>query len=247
MSSSTTTPAIPSLIQIMAIQLQAATADITTRNSRSTILNPDPLDSTISIDNSGSIAFSGLRGIKANNPSGESITITNSGDITSTQDTCDSDRHLCLDGIASRNDHRSTLIEPGDFTRNAYGQLTGVIARNEITVDQPHGGHGGTTPAPSTSTTPVTSTWAPSQAYAGYGVMASVGIYTRGDGGTTIVNDGDITVGEFSAGILTFSTATTSITNSGRIEVGNSSAGIFFEESAGRWPAPIAWAATSTS
>ena len=70
--------------------------------------------------------------------------------------------------------------------------------------------------------------------YAGYGVMASVGIYTRGDGGTTIVNEGDITVGKCSAGILTFSTATTSITNSGRIEVGNASAGIFFEKSAGR-------------
>ena len=27
------------------------------------------------------------------------------------------------------------LIEPGVFTRNAYGQLTGVIERNEITVD----------------------------------------------------------------------------------------------------------------
>ena len=64
--------------------------------------------------------------------------------------------------------------------------------------------------------------------------MASVGIYTRGDGGTTIVNEGDITVGKWSAGILTFSTATTSITNSGRIEIGNSSAGIFFEKSAGR-------------
>ena len=64
------------------------------------------------------------------------------------------------------------------------------------------------------------------------GVMASVGIYTRGDGGTTIVNDGNIKVGDFSAGIFTFSTATTSITNSGRIEVGNSSSGIFFEKSA---------------
>ena len=69
--------------------------------------------------------------------------------------------------------------------------------------------------------------------YAGFGVIASVGIYTRGDGGTTIVNDGDITVDKWSAGIHVFSTATTSITNSGRIEVGNASSGIFFEKSAG--------------
>ena len=67
-------------------QLQAATSDVIT-NWRMTILNADPLESTISIANSGSIAFSGQRGIKANNPSGESITITNSGDITSTQNT----------------------------------------------------------------------------------------------------------------------------------------------------------------
>ena len=69
--------------------------------------------------------------------------------------------------------------------------------------------------------------------YAGYGLMASVGIYTRGDGGTAIVNEGEITVGKWSSGIRTFSTAATSITNSGRIEIGNVSAGIFFEKSGG--------------
>ena len=77
-------------------------------------------------------------------------------------------------------------------------------------------------------------------------MRASAGIYTRGDGGTTIVNDGDITVDEYSAGILTLSTAATSITNSGRIEVGNQSAGIYLYKIAGRSP-PIAWAAMSTS
>ena len=63
-----------------------ATAEIT-RSYRDTILNRDPLESAISIDNSGSINFSGREGIRADNQAGASITISNSGDIASSQDT----------------------------------------------------------------------------------------------------------------------------------------------------------------
>ena len=63
--------------------------------------------------------------------------------------------------------------------------------------------------------------------------FASAGIYTRGDGGATIVNTGDITVGKWSAGIHVSSTATTSISNSGRIDIGNQSSGISFAPSKG--------------
>jgi outer membrane autotransporter protein len=210
-------------------QLGAYTTDVT-YNERLTILNADPLDSTISIDNRGSIAFSGVRGIKANNPSGESITIVNSGDITSTQNT------LRRTGIyASTEAHGGAVavspMEPGVFTRNAYGQLTGVIEPNQITVDR-HAWF----MAYDAGGIDIHNTGAIDMgAVADYigigGVRASAGIYTRGDGGTTILNEGDITVDEYSAGILTLSTGDTSITNSGLIEVGNQSTGIYFYKS----------------
>ena len=97
-------------------QLQAATTTSSPTGAM-TILNPDPLESTISIDNSGSIAFSGQRGIKANNPSGESITITNSGDITSTQNT------LRRTGIyASTESFGRTIHRSADRARSLHAQ-----------------------------------------------------------------------------------------------------------------------------
>ncbi len=212
-------------------QEQVAT-DETTFEIRTTLLNPDPLESTISVDNSGSIAFSGLRGIKANNPAGDSITIANSGDITSTADTA-TRTGIYASTESIRNIYSDTLTAPGEFTRNAYGQLTSIIAPDEFSLVNHWVDMADDAGAINVHNSGDIDMGAV-EAYAGYGVMASVGIYTRGDGGTTILNEGDITVGEFSAGILTFSTATTSVTNSGRIEVGNSSSGIFFEKSAGR-------------
>ena len=210
---------------------QSVATSHVTLETRQTILNTDPLDSRISIDNRGSIAFSGLRGIKANNPAGESITITNSGDITSTQDLANR-VGIYASTESLQNRYSNTLTQPGDFTYNAYGQLTGVVSPNEVllvnhAIDMEL--DGGAIDIHNTGDIDM----GPVQGYAGFGVMASVGIYTRGDGGTTIVNEGNIKVGDFSSGIFTFSTATTSITNAGRIEVGNASAGIFFEESQG--------------
>ena len=56
--------------------------------------------------------------------------------------------------------------------------------------------------------------------------MHSAGIYAKGDGGTTIDNEGDIKVGRGSFGIRAVSQGNASITNSGRIDMGNASAGI---------------------
>ena len=210
-------------------QQQAATADLT-GSARTTILARDPLASTISIDNSGSIAFSGLNGIKANNPSGQSITISNSGDITSTQDTLDR-----VGIYASTETYNNTITEtltaPGEFTRNADGQLVEVITPDEVTrvshlVDM--GYDGGVIDIHNTGDIDMGAVAARSY----YGIT-SAGIATRGDGGTTIVNEGHITVDEWSAGILGLSTGPTSITNSGRIDVGNNSSGIVFGGSYG--------------
>ena len=63
-------------------------------------------------------------------------------------------------------------------------------------------------------------------ALAAFTEMHSAGIYAKGDGGTTIDNEGDIKVGRGSVGIRAVSNGTTSITNSGRIDIGNASAGI---------------------
>jgi outer membrane autotransporter protein len=64
--------------------------------------------------------------------------------------------------------------------------------------------------------------------FGGPSQWASAGIQTIGDGGTTVVNSGDIRVDKWSAGIDVRSTGPTSIDNSGRIDLGNYSAGISF-------------------
>ena len=110
-----------------------ATAEITL-SYRDTTLVRDPLASRITIDNSGSINFSGREGISASNKAGESITINNSGDIASTQDT------EGRAGIYATTETYSftrieTLTDPGEFTYNAAGQLTGVIEPDKWDVD----------------------------------------------------------------------------------------------------------------
>ena len=127
-----------------------------------------------------------------------------------------------------------TQTGTGDFTYNAYGQLTGVNTPNQFTIDN----HtvdmeydAGVISIDNTGNIDMGAVAAP-PAF-GNGAFASAGIYTRGDGGTTIVNSGDISVDKWSAGIHASSTATTNISNSGRIDIGNYSSGISFSPSSG--------------
>jgi len=211
--------------------LWVATGQLTV-NARTTILARDPLASTITIENSGAIAFSGAAGIRATNPAGASILIRNSGDIAATQDTTG------RSGIhASTDSSSATVGEPiqtaeGQFTYNAYGQLTGVVAPDEFTADdhlvdmEYDGGaivieNSGDIDMGVVAANP------------GFRTRASTGIYARGDGGTTIVNSGDINVDRWSSGIHVATTAATTIANSGDITIGNGSTGISLTTSDG--------------
>ncbi len=60
-----------------------------------------------------------------------------------------------------------------------------------------------------------------------------MGIYAKGDGGTTIVNDGHITVDRWSSAIQVATTAGLTITNNARIDLGNGSHGIVTGQSFG--------------
>ena len=200
-----------------------ATAEIT-RSYRDTILNRDPLESTISIDNSGSITFSGREGISASNQAGESITISNSGDIASSQDT-EGRAGIYATTETFRYTFIETLTDPGEFTYNANGQLTGVIEPDKWTVDVQRVDmeyDGGAINIHNTGDIDMGDVGA----LASFSEMHSAGIYAKGDGGTTIDNEGDIKVGRGSFGIRAVTNGETSITNSGRIDIGNASAGI---------------------
>jgi outer membrane autotransporter protein len=207
-------------------QQTVATAEIT-YNVTARILERDPLESAISIDNSGSIAFSGLHGIRATNPAGESIDIVNTGDVASTQDTA------FRSGIfASTETFNQSVTETqtatGDFTYNAYGQLTGVNAPDEFTIDNltvDMEYDAGSISIQNSGNIDMGTVSGPPDFY-GSSPFASVGIHTVGDGGTTIVNTGDIRVDRFSVGIHASSTAATSIVNAGRIDIGNLSSAI---------------------
>jgi outer membrane autotransporter protein len=209
--------------------LSAATAEFnyTTRN---TILARDPAESTITINNAGSIDFSGNRGIKATNPSGQSISISNSGDITATQETAGR-----VGIYASTEAFSDTFIDTqtatGEFVRNDNGQLVEVIAPDEFDtlrnrVDMEY--DGGAISIHNTGDIDMGAVTGPRL----YGA-SSIGIYARGDGGTTIVNDGQITVDRWSSAIQVATTAGLSITNNGRIDVGNGSHGIATGQSNG--------------
>jgi outer membrane autotransporter protein len=209
--------------------LSAATAEFS-YTTRSVVLARDPLESGISIDNAGSIDFSGSRGIKASNPSGESITITNSGDITATQEVAG---RVGID--ASTESFSDTfddeLIQEGEFTRNANGQLVEVIAPNQFETYRQRvdmGYDGGTINIHNTGDIDMGAVSGPWP----YGTQ-SVGIYARGDGGTTIVNDGHITVDRWSSAIQVATTGALTITNNGRIDVGNGSHGMTTNQSNG--------------
>ncbi len=214
-------------------QQTVATAEVT-YNIRATIVERDPLESAISIDNGGLIAFSGSHGIRAANPAGASIDIVNSGDIAATQDT------TFRSGIhASTETFNRSITETqtatGDFDYNAYGQLTGVNAPDaftidNVTVDMEY--DAGVISIQNSGNIDMGVVAGP-PGFDGSGPFASVGIYTRGDGGTTIVNTGDIRVDQWSAGIRAASTAATTIVNAGRIDIGNLSSGISIDASRG--------------
>ena len=153
-------------------------------------------------------------------------------------------------GPTSTNRRTPPQTAVGERTYNAYGQVTGVVSLDEYTVEVNTPGHGvrrrrhrhqqlrqhrhgrrrGAARLRRAQRTGRRSASRP-----------------VGDGGTTIVNSGDIKVDQWSAGIHVASTATTSVSNSGRIDIGNYSTGISFGTSAGHGPATTASAATSTS
>ena len=205
-----------------------------TYNFSNVILARDPADSTIAIDNGGKIDFAGRHGIRASNPAGQSIDIVNSGDIASTQDTDSrSGIYARTDVYESTNTITQTAV--GERTYNAYGQVTGVVSLDQYTVDNSTLDmeyDGGTINIDNSGDIDMGVTSAP-PAFGGPSSWASVGIQTIGDGGTTILNSGDIKVDKWSAGIDVRSTATTSIENSGRIDIGNYSVGIAFSPSQG--------------
>ena len=105
-------------------------------------------DAKLAIDNSGQIAFGGLNGVKAANATGDSIEITNSGDIISTEDTegrvgisANSTAHYVryTDVVLSQQgeftyDSQRRLLE--GFTRNVYDDTTSIIrmAKDDGTI-----------------------------------------------------------------------------------------------------------------
>ncbi len=205
-----------------------------TYNFSNVILARDPADSTIAIDNGGKIDFAGRHGIRASNPAGQSIDIVNSGDIVATADTeFRSGIYARTDVYESTNTITQTAV--GERTYNQFGQVTGVVAPDQYTVDNSTVDmeyDGGAIAIDNSGNIDMGATLAP-PAFGGPSVWASVGIQAVGDGGTTILNSGDIKVDKWSAGIDVRSTATTSIENSGRIDIGNYSAGIAFSPSQG--------------
>jgi len=210
------------------------TAELTVER-RDTILARDPLDSKISIDNSGSIAFAGRHGIRTVNPAGESIDIVNSGDIVSTQDTASRSGIYASTETFRQTTGEVTQTAEGDLTYNANGQLTGVNAPDEYSVDYQSVDmeyDGGSIAIHNSGDIDMGVVAPPLDPYAPR-LRLSVGIYSKGDGGTTIVNEGDIKVDKWSSGIHVSSTATTSISNSGRIDIGNGSSGISLAPSQG--------------
>jgi outer membrane autotransporter protein len=196
------------------------------------ILPRDPAESTITIDNRGSIDFADRHAIRAINPAGQSIDIANTGDITSTADS------EFRSGIYARTEvfERSYAFEQtaeGELTYNSFGQVTGVVSPDVYTgeysvLDMEY--DGGSIAIENSGNIDMGTTAAP-PVFGGPSPWVSVGIQAVGDGGTTILNSGDIKVDRWSSGIDVRSTATTSIRNTGRIDVGNYSAGISFSPS----------------
>src|SRR5918996_4307738 len=165
-------------------------------------LNANQSDAAITIDNSGSIDFSGLYGIKALNPAGASIDIINSGDITATSDT---PRRVGIYANTKADYYSSAydgpnVISPGEYTYNADGDLTGVITpgQQEATTTRTR------------MTNDIGSISIVNNGAIDMGEVvleefpfgpASEGITAYGYGGIEIINNGSIKVGDGSVGI----------------------------------------------
>ncbi len=211
---------------------RVTTADVYTSYNLIDV-NANQSDASITIGNSGNIDFSGYYGITANNPAGDSITITNSGDITATSDTLQRVGIYANTTAPSSRETVETEITPGDFTFNSYGQLTGVNTTGEYTKETtiitPTGDVGAVTieNAGIIDMGTVDVSFIPP----GYtlDVIASQGIAARSAGDVNIVNQagGAILVSDFSQGISVAASADVAVRNDGSIEIGNQSSGIF--------------------
>jgi len=212
--------------------VRVKTADVYTSYVLNDV-NADQSDASITIGNSGDIAFSGIYGIRAENQTGSSIDITSSGDISSTQDT---KRRVGIFADTSAPGSRvvdgPNQITPGDYTYNSYGQLTGVntigTAEKTTTITSVlnDGGSISIVNSGAIDMGVVDVSDLPPGYRPGYAV--SEGIYARGWGGTQITNSatGSIKVGDFSKGITSVSGGNATIVNDGTITIGNMSTGI---------------------
>jgi len=191
-------------------------------------VNGDNNDSTVSVDNQGRIAFSGTYGIKAANATGASATITNSGDIAATSDT---DRRSGIYATVrnpSTNESTYDVINPGEFTYNADGYLTGVTEFREVTstgVRTMKHHDGGIISITNSGNIDMGETVLTHFVYDA--APWSTAIEASGDGGITIINSGDLKVGDSSQGIRATANGNVTINNSGNIEIGNGGRGIF--------------------
>lgn len=197
-------------------------------------LDADASDAKVAIDNSGRIAFSGLYGIKATNEAGDSIDITNSGDIVSTEDTF---RRVGIYADATADYVKYTgepvLSQQGEFTYddqgrllqgftpNVYDQTTSIIRmRNDdgsIRIE-----NSGTIDMGAVHRT---------GPFDNIGYAGSEGITAIGNDGIEIINSGSLKVGDFSVGITAIADGSIDIENSGSLEIGNKSTGIVITDS----------------
>lgn len=211
--------------------------EVTTYTQNKAYLNVaivDNSDATISIDNSGNVAFSGIYGIRADNQTGSSIDINNSGDVTATSDT---ERRVGIYANTTAAFPPYAVVDgpneisPGEYTYNGYGQLTGVVTpgQRETTYTRTVGANdqgsiriensGDIDMGAVHRDSPFGYYWAASE---GITVIGAGGV----NGGIEIVNSGSVKVGDFSRGITAVADGGIYILNSGTVEVGNKSTGI---------------------
>jgi len=193
------------------------------------VVDADQADATIQIENEGNITFSGEVGIQATNETGAAISITNSGDIISTDSTA-----LRIGISASTYSPYSitreyTRNEPGDYEMGSfygYNFVTSVTApgykdfTQTATLKVNDGGkiyieNNGTIDMGPVETE-----------FMFNPVIRSQGISATSFEGIEIVNNGTIRVGDISIGITAKSAGNTTIVNNGDIEIGNQSDGI---------------------
>ena len=184
-------------------------------------------DATVSIDNSGSVSFSGLYGVSAKNSTGEDISITNSGDITSTEDTFRRVGIYADSTVGYVRTDEQVVVNPGELEYNgsASWHVTGVVEESYTTRTTTrilHQGDVGSITIENSGTIDMGEVYLPFN----MGGLASEGITAVGNDGIDISNSGTIKVSDFSNAINVYSDGGTTIENSGSIEIGNLSRGI---------------------